>query len=119
MIIGSPMIVNRSHIATIADEEVMMTASHYGGPGDHFHGKPMANGEIFDENNPTLAAHKSLPFGTKVKLTNPENGQTQRVVIKDRGPFIKGRDLDVSYAAAKKLGFVREGTAKLVAEVIR
>lgn len=119
MIIGSPVIVDRSHIATTADNATMMMASHYGGPGDHFNGKPMANGEIFSSTNPTLAAHKSLPLGTKVKLTNPETGQTQRVVIKDRGPFVKGRDLDISYAAAKRLGFVREGTAKLVAEVIR
>ncbi|MBP9856279.1 MAG: septal ring lytic transglycosylase RlpA family protein [Candidatus Pacebacteria bacterium] len=98
----------------------LMVASYYGGPEDHkFHGKKMANGEDFNENDPTLAAHKSLPFGTEVKLTNPENGQTQKVIIKDYGPHVKGRDIDVSYAAAQKLGFIREGEVTLEAEIIR
>lgn len=95
-----------------------MTTSHYGGPDDNFHGKKMASGEIFNAYNPALAAHKSLKFGTKVKLTNPQNGQSQIVVVKDRGPYKAHRDLDISFAAARKLGIVDTGVAKLKAEII-
>lgn len=112
------------HIASKQGAEVIMTTSFYGGPKDDFHGRQMASGEIFDENNPTLAAHKSLKFGTKVKLTNPHNGESQIVIVKDRGPYPKNkkgkyvRDLDVSFAAAKKLGLIQPGVADLKAEIM-
>lgn len=96
-----------------------MLASFYGGPDDNFHGKRMASGEIFDSHNPNLAAHKSLKFGTRVKLTNPQNGQSQVVVVKDRGPYHGQRDLDVSFAAAQKLGFTEQGVARLKAKILR
>lgn len=73
-------------------------ASWYG-PG--FHGNRTASGEIFDQNDYT-AAHKTLPFGTIVKITY--NGKTVKVRINDRGPYIKGRVIDLSKAAAKKIG---------------
>ena len=62
------------------------------------------------------AAHRSMRFGTKLRLTNPRNGRTVVVRINDRGPFIKGRVLDVSKAAAQQLGFIRSGHANLCME---
>jgi rare lipoprotein A len=72
----------------------------------------MANGHPFNMYANT-AAHRTLPMGTKVNLTNPANGHTATVEITDRGPFIRGRNLDVSYGVAKKLGMVDAGVAKL------
>jgi rare lipoprotein A len=72
----------------------------------------MANGQRFDMYADT-AAHRSLPMGTKLHLTNPANGRTATVKITDRGPFIEGRSLDVSYGVARKLGMVEQGVAKL------
>lgn len=85
------------------------TASWY---GSNFDGEETASGEIFDMSEMT-AAHKSLPFGTKVKVVNLENGRSVVVRINDRGPFIKGRIIDLSRAAAEKLGLIRPGTAKV------
>jgi rare lipoprotein A len=86
-----------------------MTASWY---GPDFHGKKTASGERFNENAMT-AAHRTLPFGTHLKLTNPKNGRTACVTINDRGPFHPKRQLDVSKAVAAKLDFKDAGTAKL------
>jgi rare lipoprotein A len=91
-----------------------VTASWYG--AEH-HNKVTASGQRYDINKNTLA-HKSLPFGTKVRLVNPENGKTAEGVVNDRGPYVKGRDVDTSYALAKKLGFVRKGITKLNIEII-
>ncbi len=87
-------------------------ASFYAG---NFIGRRTANGEIFTSRDMT-AAHKTLPFGTKLKVTNPANGQSVRVVINDRGPYIKGRTLDLSLAAAEKLGMVEKGVARVEIE---
>ena len=89
-------------------------ASYYG-PG--FHGRPTAIGEIFDQHAMT-AAHPSLPFGTKVKVTNLENGRSVVLRINDRGPFAKRRIIDVSRHAAEHLGFRDAGVAKVRVEVI-
>jgi rare lipoprotein A len=59
------------------------------------------------------AAHRTLPFGTKLRLTNPRNGNSVTVTIKDRGPFVRGRSLDISRAYAERLGIVRAGVAAL------
>lgn len=80
--------------------------------GSQHAGKRMANGLPFDMNADT-AAHRSLPFGTKLRLTNPENGRSVVVKVTDRGPFIHGRTLDVSYGAAQKLGMVKSGVARI------
>jgi rare lipoprotein A len=82
-------------------------ASWYG-PG--FHGKRTANGEIYDQNALT-AAHRSLPLGTNVIVTNLESGQAIEVRINDRGPFVEGRIIDLSLAAAKSIGVYAPGTA--------
>ena len=85
------------------------------GPG--FHGRQMANGRRFDRKGRS-AAHKRLPFGTRVWLTNPANGIAEIVVIEDRGPFIAGRVFDVSEGTAERLGFKLQGVALLEAEIL-
>lgn len=87
-------------------------ASWYGGK---FHGRQTANGEIFNTNDLT-AAHKELPFDTIVVVTNMANGKTVTVRINDRGPFVGDRVIDLSYAAAKALDMVRDGTANVLIE---
>lgn len=84
-------------------------ASWYG-PG--FHGKKTASGQKFNENAMT-AAHKTLPFGTVVKVTDQRTGKSVKVTITDRGPFHKGRIIDLSKAAASKLGTKNAGTGKV------
>lgn len=81
------------------------SASYYAAK---FHGRRTASGERFD-NTAMTAAHRSLPFGSKVRVTNPANGKSVVVRINDRGPFTRGRAIDVSHAAAKHLGLVARG----------
>ena len=89
-------------------------ASWYGRP---YHGRTTSNGEKYDMNALT-AAHLSLPFDTVVRVTNEANGRSVEVRINDRGPFLKGRVIDVSRAAAQKLDMIALGTAKVRVEVI-
>ena len=95
-----------------AYEEVGI-ASWYGGK---FHGRLTANGETFNTHELT-AAHKHLPFNTIVNVTNTSNGKTVQVRINDRGPFIEGRTIDLSYAAAVQLDMIKSGTAPVILEV--
>ncbi len=90
-------------------------ASFYGAA---FADRPTANGERFDPHAMT-AAHRTLPFGTRVRVTNLENGRQVVVRINDRGPYRKGRVLDLSRAAARKLGFVEDGVAQVRIEVLK
>lgn len=85
--------------------------------GPKFHGRRTASGEVFDMHRLT-AAHPWLPFGTIVKVTNLENGLSVVVRINDRGPFVKGRIIDLSYAAAKKIRMLRRN-ARVRVEVLR
>ena len=84
-------------------------ASWYGG---EFHGRQTANGEIFDTNLLT-AAHRTLPFGTMALVTNLDSGKSVTVRINDRGPFVAGRSIDVSKAAAEELGLISSGVARV------
>ncbi|RFC69517.1 MULTISPECIES: septal ring lytic transglycosylase RlpA family protein [Mesorhizobium] len=84
-------------------------ASWYG-PG--FHGRSTASGERFNQSNLT-AAHKYLPFGTKLRVTNARNGKSVVVRINDRGPYVRGRLLDLSKGAATQIGMVRSGSASV------
>lgn len=84
-------------------------ASYY---GKEFGGRRTANGERFNPAGLT-AAHRSLPFGTKLQVTNLRNGKTVVVRVTDRGPFARGRVLDLSYGAARAVGMVSSGTAKV------
>jgi rare lipoprotein A len=81
------------------------TASFY---ADRFHGNTTANGERFDMHGYT-AAHRSLPFGTLVRVTNPDNGRNVIVRINDRGPYRQGRIIDLSLEAARSLGLLHQG----------
>jgi rare lipoprotein A len=81
------------------------------------HGQKTANGETFNPSELT-AAHRTLPFGTRLRVTNVENGQSVTVRINDRGPFIAGRVVDVSHSAAEALGFVGRGVAKVKLDVV-
>jgi rare lipoprotein A len=84
-------------------------ASYY---ADKFNGRRTANGEVFRQHKLT-AAHKTLPFGTKVKVKNLGNGKTVKVRINDRGPFVAGRIIDLSKRAAKKIDLVGAGVANV------
>jgi rare lipoprotein A len=84
-------------------------ASYYG-PG--FHGRRTANGEVFNQYAQT-AAHKDMPFGTWLKVTNLQNSRSTCVRINDRGPYVSGRVLDVSKGVAARLGFIQQGVAEV------
>lgn len=90
-------------------------ASWYG-PG--FHGKRTASGEIYDMYAMT-AAHKTLPFGTIVKVVDLDTGRWVVVRINDRGPFVPGRIIDLSYAAAQKLGILEKGIARVGLKILK
>jgi rare lipoprotein A (peptidoglycan hydrolase) len=90
------------------------TTSWYGGD---FDGQQTANGETYDMYAQT-AAHPTLPLGSIVRVVNTRNHRSQVVRINDRGPYVEGRELDVSYAVAKKLGFDQRGTAKVRLELL-
>ncbi len=84
-------------------------ASYY---SDNLSGSKTANGEKYKPSELT-AAHKKLPFGTNVKVTNLQNGKTVSVRINDRGPFVSGRIIDLSKAAAKEIGMIQSGVVKV------
>ena len=90
-------------------------ASWYGPP---YHNRRASNGEIYDMHAMT-AAHRTLPLGSIVRVTNIENGDSAVVRITDRGPFIEGRIVDLSQAAAKKVGLVQKGTGQVRIEVLQ
>lgn len=92
-----------------------VTASFY---AEKFHGKRTSNGEIFNMNDLTCA-HKSLPFNTILKVTNLSNGKSVQVRVNDRGPFVAGREIDLSKAAAKKIGMITSGTAKVKIQIVK
>jgi rare lipoprotein A (peptidoglycan hydrolase) len=99
-----------------ATKHVLNGMASWYGPG--FHGKKKASGEIYDQNKLT-AAHKTVPLGSKARVTNLENGNSVEVEINDRGPFVEGRIIDLSRAAAGALGIVGSGTAPVQVELIR
>jgi len=90
------------------------TASWYGDP---HHGRETASGEIFDKTKLT-AAHRTLPFGTRVAVTNLDNGRTIEVRVNDRGPFVAGRLIDLSESAARSLGAIGVGLMRVRIRVI-
>ena len=95
--------------------EVQGLASWY---GERFQGRPTASGEPFDMYAYT-AAHKTLPFGTTVRVRDVETRKTVVVRINDRGPFVQGRVIDLSYAAARDLGMVQAGVREVELKVLR
>lgn len=89
-------------------------ASYY---ASKFHGRRTASGEIFN-NGAMVCAHRTLPFGTRVKVTNKRNGKSVVVRVVDRGPYAKGRVIDLSQAAARQLGMISSGVASVHLEVM-
>lgn len=96
-------------------ENLQGVASWY---GEEFAGRTTANGEIFDPARMT-AAHRTLPFGTVLDVTNPKTQQTVRVRVNDRGPYIGGRILDLSYAAAQQIGLIEPGVGEVRIAVVK
>jgi len=109
----SSVIANKSELrASLASGESYGLASFYS------QGRRTASGEKFDPHDLT-AAHRSLPFGTRIRVTNLDTGQSVTVRVNDRGPFVRGRAIDVSSSAAKMLGITRQGVAKVKLDVVR
>ena len=104
----------RPPLAPMEREVEVGFASYY---ASRFHGVRTASGERYDEQAMT-AAHRTLPFGTRVRVTNLTNGRSVVVTITDRGPFAPGRIIDVSRRAARNLDFVRAGTARVRIRVL-
>jgi len=122
---NSSLLSSRSNFVQLASREpplfIATPIVHVGpaswyGPG--FSGRKTASGEIFDETKFT-AAHKTMPLGAKARVTHLENGTSVDVVINDRGPYIDGRMIDLSQAAAKALGMIGNGVAKVRVELLR
>ncbi|MCC6545024.1 MAG: septal ring lytic transglycosylase RlpA family protein [Nitrospirae bacterium] len=86
--------------------------------GEDFHGKPTSSGEIYNMYDLT-AAHKLMPLGTVAKITNLENNQSVVVKINDRGPFVEGRIIDLSYSAAKEIGMAEKGLSRVEIKVMK
>ncbi len=108
-IVGS----GQAHEKTVKTQEGV--ASYY---SDRFQGKTTASGEPFDQQELT-AAHPTLPFGTKVLVVREDTGSKVEVIINDRGPYAKGRIIDLSKRAAKKLGMLKRGTAPVMVTFVQ
>lgn len=109
----SPSVIFANESAAIV-QTVSGTASWY---GQKFHGRRTASGERFNMHELT-AAHRSLPFGTKVRVTNRQNGRSVVVRINDRGPFAGKRIIDLSRKAASQIGMINKGTASVQLEIM-
>ena len=99
----------------VARSEIYGIASWYGDP---FHGQRTSSGEVYDMDAMT-AAHRTLPFHTVIRVHNLDNGKKVQIRINDRGPFVKGRIIDLSRAAAREIDMVGPGTAKVQLEILR
>ncbi|MDY0390211.1 MAG: septal ring lytic transglycosylase RlpA family protein [Desulfobulbus oligotrophicus] len=104
--------VEQSQITDSKGQEVV--ASWY---GSCHHGRLMANGHPFNMHNATVA-HRTLPMGTQVELENPKTGERAQAVVTDRGPYHRGRDIDLSYGLAKQLSLIRRGVGNLQMRVL-
>ena len=114
LILKTALVIGIVGAAVVAADAKSMTgkASYYRS------GKVTANGERFIPSGMT-AAHRSLPFGTKVRVTNLANGRKVVVRINDRGPFIRGRIIDLAYGAARRIGLTTRGVARVQVDVLR
>ena len=109
--------VENSTVAEIVDKAGKKISGIVSWYADKFHGAKTSSGELYDKDNFT-AAHKTLPFGTKVKVTNVKNGKTVVVKINDRGPHTKSRLLDLSKAAFSSIGSTSSGVLNVEMEVV-
>ncbi len=99
----------------LSGSAVLAESGHASFYGRELAGRRTASGEVFRPDAMT-AAHRTLPFGSRVKVTNHSNGKAVVLRITDRGPFVRGRIIDVSHGAARALGFVGQGTARVTIE---
>ena len=97
-----------------SDPATDVVASWY---GQYHHGRIMANGEPYSMQGHTIA-HRDMPLGTRTELENPETGEKARATVTDRGPYVEGRDVDLSYRLARKLSLSRQGVANLKMRVL-
>lgn len=109
---GQPRTANQPAVPIVQGEQGL--ASWYGHP---YHGRPTSSGEIYNMYAMT-AAHRTLPFGTHVRVDDLDNGQSVEVRINDRGPFVEGRIIDLSYSAAKAMGMLGSGIARVRLEIL-
>ena len=111
--------VVRRHDAPAANHLALPRPSSGGGVASFYsEGQQTANGEHFDPNELT-AAHPTLPFGTKLRVTNTSTGKSVTVRVNDRGPYVRGRVVDLSHSAAEALGMVDRGVAKVKLDVVQ
>lgn len=112
---GTPRFSGRPSLPT-GSEELRLDgiASYY---ADEFHGRKTSNGETYDMHGLT-AAHRTLPFNTRVRVTNLANNKSVVVRINDRGPFVSDRIIDLSYRAAQELSMIGPGTARVALEIL-
>jgi rare lipoprotein A len=101
---------------SVPSSELEGVASYYAEP---YHGRKTASGEIFDSYQGMTAAHRTLPFNTMVRVTNKTNGRQVDVRINDRGPFVQGRVIDLSYRAAKEIDLIGPGVAPVKLRVLK
>ncbi len=115
VLLSGVLLIGAFLVVPLGAQEESGLASYY---GDEFTGRKTASGELYD---PTLltAAHKTLRFGIRLLVTNQDNGKTVTVTVNDRGPFVKGRIVDLSKAAAQALGMIESGTAPVVLRALR
>jgi len=114
--IFSSIVVSALFAAAASAKPVCGNASHYG-IGDSYHGRIAADGSRFNAYGLTTA-HRWMPFGSKLRVTNPSNGKSVVVRVVDRGPFIPGRVLDLSYGAFKAIASPRQGVVRVCFEQI-
>lgn len=112
-----PLLITLFSIALILSTLAQVQTGKASFYADKFEGKPTASGEKYKHSKLT-AAHKTLPFGTKIRVTNLANNETVEVTVNDRGPYVEGRVVDLSKSAAEKLGYVNIGLADVKVEVI-
>lgn len=112
-----PYVVMGERYVPLLDHEGFVQRGIASWYGPDFHGKKTSNGEIYDMHAMT-AAHKTLPLGVFVKVENRDTGATAIVRVNDRGPFVRGRIIDLSYAAAKRLGVIEHGTVAVRIEAL-
>jgi rare lipoprotein A len=99
---------------SVADTSDKVVAGWY---GEYHHGRFMANGERFDMNGATIA-HRKIPIGTEVELENPKTGEKAKAMVTDRGPYHRGRDVDLSYGLAQRLSIAKQGVGNLKMRVL-
>lgn len=114
LLLPKPVVVTEQKLAPKPKHQFSGLASYY---ADCFHGRKTASGAMHDRTK-LMAAHRTLPFGTKVRITNRINQHSCVVVINDRGPFISSRVIDVSHAAAQELGLLSSGSRMVDCSII-